>query len=94
MLKTIVCMVLSALCVAAVFNWPKWKADAKANSEAAITRRGRALLIAIETGLVKANESGNYEVGAFLEFYDRFLRLDEEERLKERKEVRDNVRQI
>lgn len=87
MLKTIVFIVLSALCVAAVFNWPKWKADAKANSETAITRRGRALLIAIETGLVKENESGNYEVGAFLEFYDRFLQLVEEERLKERKEV-------
>lgn len=87
MLKTIVCIVLSALCVAAVFNLPKWKTDAKANSETAITRRGRALLIAIETGLVKENESGNYEVGAFLEFYDRFLQLVEEERLKERKEV-------
>lgn len=85
MAKTIVCVILSVLCVAAVANLPKWIADAKANSEAAITRRGRALLIAIETGLVKENESGNYEIGAFLEFYDRFLQLVDEDCLKERK---------
>lgn len=85
MVKTIACIILSALCVATVANLPKWIAYAKANSETAITRKGHALLIAIETGLVKENESGNYEIGAFLEFYDRFLQLVDEDFLKERK---------
>lgn len=89
MIKAKICTIISILLccfiAAIIANLPKWIADAKANTESAITLRGRALLIAIDTGLVKENERDNYEIGAFIEFYDRFMQLVDEDCLKKRK---------
>lgn len=84
----IVCLIISILIVTPLVSYLADLIERKkeiSELEAVITLRGHALLIAIDTGLVKENESGNYEIGAFLEFYDRFLQLVDEDCLKERK---------